>query len=288
MTEQQKPKGIIWLASYPKSGNTWTRNFLHNLINVMSEDDAPAQDINRMNAMSTWEIAAAAYESLLGRSVTECTREEIAAVRHSVQQQMADSADGLAFVKTHHALVMDRKLPTINFDVTAGAIYIVRNPLDVAISFSHHMGASIDDAITQMATEGLETPVAEKAVYEVYGSWSQHVESWTRKPHRTIYVMRYEDMLASPEDTFGGLARHLLLQPDDRQLGKAIELSSFEILRDQELEKGFSEKPKAAETFFRAGRQGQWKDELTAAQVDRIVADHRGQMQRFGYVPLAD
>lgn len=283
MTDGNNPKGIIWLASYPKSGNTWTRTFLHNLINVMSGDDASAQDINRMNTMSTWEIAAPMYEKLLGRPVKECSREKIAAVRHTVQQQMADNADGLAFVKTHHALVMDRKLPTINFDVTAGAIYIVRNPLDVAVSFSHHMGSSIDTAISQMATEGLETPVAEKVVYEVYGSWSQHVESWTRKPHRTIYVMRYEDMLASPEETFGRLARHLLLTPDQTQLQQAIDLSSFEKLQDQEREKGFAEKPKAAEQFFRSGTQGQWKDDLTAEQIERITATHGKQMKRFGY-----
>lgn len=282
---QDNPRGIIWLSSYPKSGNTWTRNFLHNLTNVMSGGDADTQDINRMNAMSTWEIAGLPYEKLLGKGVDQCTREEIAAVRHQVQRQIADTANGLAFVKTHHALVMDRKQPTINFDVTSGAIYIVRNPLDVAISFSHHMGASIDTAITQMATEGLETPVTEKSVYEVYSSWSQHVESWTRKPHRTIYVMRYEDMLDDPETTFGALANHLLLNPSPADLRQAIELSSFDRLKKQESEKGFREKPKAAEKFFRSGTANQWKDHLTKLQIDRIVSDHGAQMARFGYLP---
>lgn len=282
---QENPRGIIWLASYPKSGNTWTRNFLHNLTNVLSGEADDTQDINRMNAMSTWEIAGPPYEKLLGKSLDQCTREEIASVRHEVQRQIADTANGLAFVKTHHALVMDRKQPTINFDVTSGAIYIVRNPLDVAISFSHHMGASIDTAITQMATAGLETPVAEKSVYEVYSSWSQHVESWTRKPHRTIYVMRYEDMLGDPQTTFGALASHLLLSPDPAELQLAIDLSSFDRLQKQEREKGFREKPKAAESFFRSGTADQWKDQLTPAQIDRIVADHHDQMARFGYLP---
>jgi len=282
---QENPRGIIWLASYPKSGNTWTRNFLHNLTNVLSGEADDTQDINRMNAMSTWEIAGPPYEKLLGKSLDRCTREEIASVRHEVQRQIADTANGLAFVKTHHALVMDREQPTINFDVTSGAIYIVRNPLDVAISFSHHMGAPIDTAITQMATTGLETPVAEKSVYEVYSSWSQHVESWTRKPHRTIYVMRYEDMLDDPETTFGALATHLLLDPSPAELRQAIDLSSFDRLQKQEREKGFREKPKAAENFFRSGTANQWRDRLTREQIDRIVADHHDQMERFGYLP---
>ena len=279
------PKGIIWLASYPKSGNTWTRNFLHNLINVLSGEAVDTQDINRMNALSTWEIAGPPFEKRLGKKLTDCTREEIAAVRHDVQREIADLADGLAFVKTHHALVMDRKQPTINFDVTAGAIYVVRNPLDVAISFSHHMSETIDTSIEQMARDGLETPINEKSVYEVYGSWSQHVESWTRKPHRTIYVMRYEDMLTDPEKTFGALATHLLLKPSPEQLREAIDLSSFDKLQKQEEETGFREKPEKAEKFFRAGTSGQWKKELTEAQTEQIIADHGPQMKRFGYIP---
>jgi hypothetical protein len=71
-------------------------------------------------------------------------------------------------------------------------------------SYAHHMGSSIDDAIALMARPGLESPIGPTAVYEVYGAWSEHVLSWTRKPHPAIYVMRYEDMLAHPEETFGG------------------------------------------------------------------------------------
>ncbi len=283
--DNQNPRGIIWLASYPKSGNTWTRNFLHNLIKVMSGEAHSSQDINAMNQMSTWEIAAPRFEKLLGKKMTECTREEIAGIRHRVQQNIADNANGVAFVKTHHALVMDRQQPTINFDVTSGAIYIVRNPLDVAISLSHHIDGTIDQAIDQMMKSGLETPLGEKSVYEVYDSWSNHVESWTRKPHRTIYVMRFEDMLENPEHTFGELAAHLLIKPSSSQLQKAIELSGFENLRRQESKQGFREKPKNAKRFFRTGKSGQWEEELSPAQVGRIVDAHHQQMERFGYLP---
>src|SRR5262249_24279475 len=206
-------------------------------------------------------------------------------VRHRVQQQIADAFEGLVFVKTHHALVSDRGSTTINFTVTSGAVYIVRNPLDVAISLSHHRGSSIDEAIDVMGAQDFETGVGDEAVYEVYGSWSQHVGSWTRKPHRAIYVMRYEDMLAEPAETVGRLARHLLLGTTPGDVARAVELSSFDRLRDQEAEKGFREKPANADRFFREGRAEQWKEILTKAQVDRIVHDHGGQMARFGYLP---
>lgn len=251
----------------------------------MSGEQDDTHDINRMGLLSTWEIAAKPYEHILGKPVSQCSRNEIASVRHAVQMGIMENANGLAFVKTHHALVMDRQKPTINFDATAGAIYIVRNPLDVAISFSHHMNSTVDYAIEQMALKNVETPIGENAVYEVYGSWSQHVESWTRKPHRTIKVMRYEDMLENAEAEFYSLAKHLLLDPSGSQLNKAIDLSSFEKLEAQEEDSGFREKPKKAAKFFRVGKSGQWKDQLDTAQIQRIVDHHHVQMERFGYLP---
>jgi len=280
----EETHGILWLASYPKSGNTWTRNFLHNLLNILEGVDEEAQNINKMNELTFWEISGHLYEKELGKPIAECTREEIASVRPKVQEGLANKVDGLALVKTHHALVMNRGHPLINFEVTAGAVYIVRNPLDVAVSLANHIGGTIDDAIKWMATVGLETEMGEHAVYEVYSAWSEHVESWTRKPHEAIYVMRYENMLADPMGTFRALARHLLLRPSDAELQLAIDRSSFEKLKKQEEEGGFAEKPKKAEVFFRAGRAGDWQDKLTPDQVARIVRRHHKQMARFGYL----
>ena len=278
------PTGILWIASYPKSGNTWTRTFLHNLLKILEAEEDGAQDINAMNEFTTWEISAAAYEKHLGKPPKDVDRKEIAALRPKVQEEIAERTDGLAMVKTHHALVMDRGTPTINFKVSSGAIYLVRNPLDVAISFSHHMSSDIDYAIDQMAEDDLETAVSDKAIYEVYGSWSQHVESWTRKPHRTIYVMRYEDMLRDSVGAFGGLARHLLLKPNPEQLQEAVDRSSFEKLQKQESEHGFREKPEKAEKFFREGKSGVWREQLNRRQIRKIVKRHHVQMARFGYL----
>lgn len=241
-----------------------------------------------MARFSTWEVERERYARFLGfMPDNDKHRTEIAATRYAVQREIADSNDGLIFTKTHNTLVMDRGHSTINFAVTAGAVYVVRNPLDIAISFSHHGGTSIDTAIESMAATDAETRGSDIAVYEVHGSWSQHVFSWTRQPHRALHVMRYEDMLADPERTFSAMARHLQLNPLRRQLKKAIEMSSFARLQAQERTRGFRERPANADTeFFRTGRAGQWKDVLTQAQIDRIIADHGEQMQRFGYLPL--
>jgi len=276
--------GIVWLASYPKSGNTWTRTFLHNLVHVTS-GDLQVQQINELNRFSMTSAAKPVFDEILGFSATDKHLDQIAAARARVQQHLADLVEGLIFAKTHQALALDRGHPTINFSVTAGAIYIIRNPLDVAISYAHHLSASIDAAIDLMNLNYDETAVTETQVYELYGSWSQHVLSWTRKPHPAIFVMRYEDMLAEPQKTFGALARHLLFKPSDSELADAIDRSSFERLREQEEKAGFRERPEKAERFFRDGRAGQWKEVLTPAQIQRIVDANHEQMQRFGYLP---
>lgn len=290
MTTQTVPEpkpesGLVWLASYPKSGNTWTRTLLSNLVTIMAGEEG-ALDINSINRFSLGENAASFYKDILGYLPGPGHKREIAETRHQVQAAIADQFEGVIFVKTHNALVIDQGQSIINFGVTSGAIYIVRNPLDVAISLSYHMGRTIDEAIDVMATADMETPINDKRVHEVWGSWSQNVESWTRRPNRAIYVMRYEDMLDDPEKVFGGLAHHLLLNPTPAELRLAIERSSFESVQAQEDAEGFREKPKQAERFFREGRAGQWKEILSAQQVERIVGAHRVQMERFGYWPL--
>jgi hypothetical protein len=279
--------GIVWIASFQKSGNTWVRAFLHNLARCQ-RGETGEQDINEMARFSTWDLDKRRYAEFLGFTPDNALhRSEIAATRHAVQQQIADSMEGLVFMKTHNSLVMDRGHSTINFDVTAGAIYVLRNPLDVAISLSHHAGFDIDQAIEMMATEDGETQGKDSAVYEVVGSWSQHVGSWTRKPHHALHIVRYEDLIENPQKAFAGLADHLLLSPTRRQLARAIEHSSFKRLQAQEKERGFRERsPTARDGFFREGRAGQWRDVLTPVQIDRIVRDHGEQMQRFGYLPL--
>ena len=279
--------GIVWIASYPKSGNTWARAFLHNLIRLRNGESS-AQDINEMSRFSTWDLDKTLYAKFLGYE-PDCVahRSEIAATRNAVHRQIADSARGVVFIKTHNGLFMDRGHPTVNFAVTAGAIYVIRNPLDVAISYAHHSGSPVDAVIERMAEADAETDGGDTAVYEVHGSWSQHVWSWTRNPHRALHVIRYEDMLADPQKTFAAVAQHLLLTPTRRQLAKAIERSSFARLREQEQASGFRERPPTADqSFFREGRAGQWKEVLTSAQVERIIRDHGEQMQRFGYLPL--
>lgn len=272
---------IVWLASYPKSGNTWTRTFLMNLF-VNPREPLP---INKVPEMSPSDAAAEWYR-LVGLDRPEAADDAtVARYRQAVQRKIADYAPDSIFVKTHCMLGPWHGQPLFDPQLTAGAVCIVRNPLDIVASYAHHSGLGLDGIIRVMGTRDYTTPASGKNVAHPFGSWSQNVASWTQRPHPGIHVMRYEDMVADPHAAFGGLMRFLTLPEDADRLDRAIRFASFDELRKQESEDDFVEKGRAGKAFFRKGGVGGWTDELDAAQVARVVADHREQMQRFGYVP---
>ncbi len=279
------PRGIIWIASYPRSGNTWTRAFINTLTHIMQDPAFESVDINRVEGWTAAENAVEHYTRALGKPGFRASPAEIAAARPRVQAEIARAAGRPVYIKTHNAHAIDHGAPLINMGVTAGAVYLVRNPLDVAISLAHYSNSTIDRAIDDMGTPGFGVNNTRNYVRVVWGSWSEHVGSWAARPNPTILVMRYEDLVAKPEENFGAVARHLMMAPTDDQLRRAIALTRFDRLRQNEVEAGFVERPHDINTFFREGRAGQWRERLNADQVARVVKAHQPLMRRFGYLP---
>ena len=282
--EPELARNIIWIASYPKSGNTWIRVFLHNLLRELSGDTQGVQDINHLYQHSLRENWVTFFEHTIGAGAAEATEVEIARARPEVHRWLANEKKGPFFVKTHLRFCHDHQYPTINLEATLAAIHVVRNPLDVAISFAHHSAQPIEAAIQQMATPDLRWRPHVQRVYEILGSWSQNVASWLSLTSRPVYLMRYEDMLANPEQSFAALVRFLRLTPTEEQLKRAVAKSSFAELRDQEAARGFIERPDSSQQFFRAGRAGQWHGVLSGGQIEEISRTHAPMMQRCGYL----
>jgi Sulfotransferase domain len=273
--------GIIWLASYPKSGNTWLRSFLHNFLRAADR----SHDINKLTDLTAGESMTELYRAQDPALDEHYTDERIRELRPLVHRAISRRSPDSVLVKTHNALAEIDGAPLISLDLTAGAIYVVRNPLDVAISFSHHNRTTVDNIIEFMNTKSAATTSNATNVYEFYDTWSGHVASWTATPSPTLHVMRYEDMLASPLKSFGAVVKFLGIEAPRSRIEKAIRLSSFQVLKEQERRLGFRERPRAMEAFFREGKAGQWKKALSKEQVAAIVSAHREQMERFGYVP---
>ncbi len=275
---------IVWLASYPKSGNTWIRALLHNLFRNWSDPvdvNSMHGDLSQSDGMLAW------YRMLDKRPCQEWSSEDVARMRPKVDALIAKTSPGSIVCKTHNALLTTRGCPTINLEVTSGAIYIVRNPLDVASSFADFLGVDLDKAIEFMGTDYLETQSDHSLdnVQILLGSWSQHVKSWTGRPNRQLHVIRYEDLHEDPTRTLRRLARFLGLKPSRQRLLRAIRNSSFKVMQGQEKRQGFKERSPFQQRFFRRGKAGSWKGELSESQVRRICEDHGEQMERFGYLP---
>jgi len=275
--------GIYWLASYPKSGNTWFRTFLKNFL---SDSDQPAD----INELSTGQIASSRewVDDVIGFDTSDLHQDEIEALRPHVYRW--NSASGpVGYHKIHDAYTLTRGgRPLVDDVATLGAVYIIRNPLDVVSSYANHYHCSIDDAITAMADPDHAIARSRKALsnqlLQFMGTWSGHVDSWTRAPDLKLMVIRYEDMHATPTTTFGDAVAFLGLDPDADRLQRAIAFSQFDVVAGQESVSGFRERPQRAERFFRKGQVGEWRSALTDAQTARVIADHGAVMSRFGYL----
>ena len=225
------------------------------------------------------------FERVSGRKISELSRQDIARLRPKVHAALTEAHPDSVFTKTHNMLGDSEGVPLINLECTVGAIYILRNPLDVCLSLADHAGIAIDQAIELMANPQGGSDTDPINVYEVYGSWSMHVRSWTQEARPGLIWVRYEDLLAKPAKSFGRVAKFLDLSPSRERLQKAMQFSSFRVLSNQESRTGFRERSQHAERFFRVGRAGQWRKILTPTQVDAVVAAHTEQMRRFDYLP---
>lgn len=281
----RNPKGLVWLASYPKSGNTWLRIFLYQVMRITGGHPREPDELNKLDRSSMYEAKLyGLFQQVLGKPLATATPGEVAMARPRVQALIYERVDHVALVKTHNLLGHIGNAPTINAEVSVGAIYVLRDPRDVAPSLARHHGCSIDEAIGMMATNGFGSQNKAESAFETWGSWSEHVLSWTMTPSDQILVIRYEDMHEKPRETFQSVVKHLGQAPTDEQLDEAIALSTFDELRSQEDRYDFRERAPNAERFFAEGKAGAWREVLTDTQVATITDVHRPLMRRFGYL----
>lgn len=279
------PGSLVWLASYPKSGNTWLRAMLTNLLH------APGDDFS-VNALAGGITGGDrhALDDACAISSAEMTAAELLPYRALLHRQMAAEAAAPFFVKTHdqYALGADGTA-LFPADASRAAIYIVRNPLDVALSFAHHSQQDLDATIARMADRHATLNVWPDRISDFLpvhlGRWSDHVAGWTQQQAIRVCLLRYEDMLADPAMALKRVADAVGIDTNPEAVAAAVAASSLENLQLREAAEGFSEKPANMPAFFRSGRAGEWTAVLSEAQVARIVADHRAQMAALDYLP---
>lgn len=273
-------RGIVWLASYPKSGNTWTRIFLANYL-VNGDQPVP---INQAHRFAMGDSIAKTYSMVARRPVDARKVDEMLDLRMPVLRGIVANGADVNFVKTHNFMGAMKGKPLIPNKLTRSSVYIVRNPLDVVLSYARHFGLSHVKAVAAFSDAKNWIAPTEDTVSQFLGRWDDHVKSWTASAEYPQLVLRYEDLLTDPKTHFGHLLTHIGIPIDQARLKKAIEFSSFKELSQQEKRGGFEERSHHTNAFFGKGQAAQWKNDLAPELVMQIRAEHGKTMKKFGYL----
>ena len=272
---QQHLQRLIWLASFPKSGNTWTRAFLGNYL----APDGVRLTINQLNSFTTGDVRQDFWDAAWGGPYHGQSIDTGLELRAKVLRLIAQSKPQLHFAKTHSRIERINGHDLITSEVTAAAIYIIRNPFDVALSYARHISASASEAIDKMCDPNAVN-ASPTQIFEMIGRWDHHVHSWETAPGLPLFFMRYEDMVANPERTFRRLLGFLQIPINDGKLRRAIRASSFRELQKQEREQGFGERPEKMQQFFVSGKSGDWRSQLNSVEIDRIAVEFERVLTR--------
>lgn len=277
-------KNIIWLASYPKSGNTWFRVFLTNLL---YESDSPVNinDLTETTISSSRRI----FDEYTGLSSSDLTFEEIDQMRPDVYRMQSDESDEMLYKKAHDKYYnVDKNQPLFPPEISKGVVYFIRNPLDVLVSFAYHSAKPVSQMIKSINNSNYafcdNKNKLSNQLRQMLGSWSDHVKSWTEQSEIPVYVMRYEDMIHDTFHSFKGAVDFIGLKKTDKQINEALGKSDFSVLSEQESKEGFKEKMIKSKSFFRKGQIGDWRNHLSEREAWEIINYHRDIMLKFGYL----
>jgi hypothetical protein len=260
-------KSIVWLASYPKSGNTWTRIFLANYL-FDRKTPMPINQVHRLGMGDSIEkmyrMAAAPAAGLLAGNFDAADYRRSLSLRGKVLNGIVNNDADINFVKTHNRRTKAFGVELIPPALTRSAIYILRNPLDMVLSYARQYGQTPEFAAAAIG-------------------WSEHVQSWTRCRDFPVLALRYEDMQADPEAAFTRVLKHIGVPLVPERVARAVQFSAFSELRKQEDETGFVERSPNAGRFFHSGQAGRWRNDLAPEAIERIRHDHARAMREYGY-----
>ena len=276
--------GAIWLVSYPRSGNTWTRMALYSMHHGGSEVDFDEVGLfGRMAARRERIDRALEIDSgLMTLEELEETRPDAHAVLYGPQHEPELSKVHDAWIRTPSGR------PVFDAAVTHATIYLIRDPRDVAVSWARFVGWPIaravdflcmHDAALGTTARGIGTQLPQRT-----GSWSDHARSWIDESGLDPLVIRYEDMLADQPAALRLMAERIGWDAPEEAVAKAVEITRFDQLAAKERKIGFMERAPKAERFFHTGKSGTWRDVLTPEQAAQLEREHGEMMTRYGYL----
>ena len=256
---------IIWLASYPKSGNTLLRSILGTYF--FSNDGV-------FDFQYTYRIGQFPVLDLFNKE------------NKSVK-----------FFKTHSAF-FDRDTDQAKFSNltnTLGAIYVVRDPRNIVSSFAHHYQLSIDDATDQICNKKLVSNKTDIHPETFMSSWKLNYLSW-KSLGKKVLIIKYEDLTGEKKKktllkifdffkTLGMSQKSFNIA----KLNKVIKSTEFNKMKELEKKRGFREATIDGKTgksipFFNKGPKNKWQEVLDEKNQKKIEENFKNEMAELGYI----
>lgn len=286
---------IIWLSSYPKSGNTLLRSMISAYF-FTQDGNFNFKTLNKINQFPDFKL-------FKNYGINTSDHMEIVKNYINVQRQInTKDKNSIRFIKTHSGLRNINGYPFTDLNNSLGAIYIVRDPRSVAKSYANHNQMSLERASDRMLEDkatlgGLKNPINEAdKILTHMGSWSSNYESWkVFKKYNRYLLIKYEDMIKDKEKTFITILKfiHKLLDLkfsiDDNKLKNILKTTSFENMQKTEKNFGFEESVKTKKdseknTFFKYGPNINTPETLPAEIKKKLEVSLKKEMEELGYL----
>ena len=275
---------IIWIASYPKSGNTWLRSLISSY--YFSKGMFNLLDLKKIPNFSVSDFI---NDSLLLQNGVDVAKQWL-----NVQREINKNYKKTLFFKTHNASVAINKNLFTDSDNTAGCIYVVRDPRNIITSYKNFEKKTYEEILNHMKNKEAflfsEKKTGFKS-FEFIGSWADNYNSWFHnKLGIPICLIKYEDLV---KDTLGELRKIIDFIADvqniknysfnNEKAERGVSDSSFENLSKMERERGFNE-ARYDQKFFNMGEKNNWQKLLPISIKENIEQSFYGEMKELNYL----
>ena len=281
---------IIWIVSYPRSGNTWVRSLISTYL-FSEKENTVFENIKKIinfpnikHFKEIFEINEFSKEELKNKKKKDKKKFEISKYWIAAQNKI-NLNKKITFLKTHNFGGSLEGNDFTNSENTLGVIYLVRDPRSVVVSNAHHNNISLDQSVNDLLDEKIFA-TNEGNLLEFRSSWRVNYLSWKNRQYPKI-IIRYEDL---HKDTFQSYKKILnfintfqKIDINDLKIKDTIDTCKFENLSNLEDSIGFSERLKNNK-FFRKGSVDEWKTELNKNQIKKIENAFSDEMKDLKYL----
>ncbi len=276
---------IVWISSYPKSGNTWLRFLLANYFYNTSRISNP----DLINNIKKFNIDDSLKKKL--DQINDIKKNPYVISKYWIpsQRKLTSNNNTIFFLKNHNALIKIKNNDLTNKVFSLASIYVVRDPRDVVVSYAHYSNLSYEDTIDKLLTDKLLCVIDKNNPWnvEVVGSWKFHYRSWKNGiPGVPSVIIRYEDLIHDTYSEFlkiltflSGLVKFNI---NHNQLVYSVNASSFDNLKKFEKKNQFKEN-RGKNIFFRNGLSNDWINKLNKSQISRIERELSSEIDMLGY-----